>query len=43
MKLMLESRLQGKYQQSQICRLHNPNGRKRRGNKKPLDKCERGE
>ena len=32
-----------KYQQSQICRWHNPYGRKQRGTKEPLHESERGE
>ena len=40
----LASRLQGeKYQQPQICRWHNTNGRKWRETKEPLDECEKGE
>ena len=34
---------QGKYQQPQICRQYNSNGRKWRGNEDPLDESERGE
>ena len=40
MKHKLESRLQGKYQEPQICRWHHPYGRKWRGTKKPLDEDE---
>ena len=32
-----------KYQQTQICRWHHPNGRKWRGTKQPLNESERGE
>ena len=34
---------QEKYQQPQICRLHHPYGRKRKGAKEPLDESEGGE
>ena len=43
MKHKLESRFRGSTYQLQICRWHHPNGRKRRGNKEPLDESERGE
>ena len=43
MKLKLESKLPGEYQQPQICRWYHPYGRKRRGTKEPLDEGERGE
>ena len=39
----LESRLQEKYQQPQICRWYHSNGRKQRGTKVPLDKGEKEE
>ena len=43
MEHKLESRLREKYQQSLICRWHQPYGRKWRGIKEPLDENERGE
>ena len=39
----LESRLQEKYQQPQMCRWCHSNDRKQRGTKEPIDKGERGE
>ena len=41
-KHKLESRLQEKHQQPQICRWHHPHGKKRR-TKEPLDESEREE
>ena len=41
MKHKMQSRLQEKYQQPQICRWHHPPDRKRRGSKEPLDEGER--
>ena len=43
MKHKLDSRLPGEIWIPQICRWHNPNGRKQRGTKEPLDESEWGE
>ena len=43
MKHKLESKLQEKYLQPQVCRWYHSNGRKWRETKEPLDECERGE